>query len=63
MLDAQKLAVPGAAVELANDSTSVLRAGATNQAGLYRFDAVDPGDYKLTVRHAGFKVFTATNLP
>jgi Carboxypeptidase regulatory-like domain len=62
VLDAQKLAVPGAAVELANTSTNVLRATATNEAGLYRFDAVDPGDYIVRVRHAGFKVFTAANL-
>jgi len=62
VVDAQKLAVPNAAVELANTSTGVVRATTTNGVGMYRFDAVEPGDYQLSVRHTGFKVFTATSL-
>ena len=46
--DAQKAAVPGAKVELTGIATNVTRTTQTNESGLYRFDAVDPGPYKLT---------------
>jgi hypothetical protein len=39
-----------------------MRSTTTNEAGLYRFDAVDPGSYKVDVKHPGFKNFTATQL-
>ena len=42
VLDPQQLAVPGSAVELTNNSTNIVRATTTNEAGLYRFDAMDP---------------------
>jgi hypothetical protein len=62
VLDPQQLAVPGSAVELTNNSTNIVRATTTNEAGLYRFDAMDSGDYQLSVRRDGFKVFRATGL-
>jgi outer membrane receptor protein involved in Fe transport len=62
VLDPQQLAAPGSIVELTNTSTDIVRATTTNQAGLYRFDAVDPGDYQLSVRRDGFKAFRAAGL-
>src|SRR5262249_35663957 len=56
----QKLAVPGADVELTNLDTSVVRKTKTNAAGLYRFDAVDPGRYKVSVTQSSFKAFAAS---
>lgn len=60
--DPQRLVVPDAMVELTNLETNVVRTGATNEEGLYRFDAVDPGSYQVSVRHAGFKAFTVMGL-
>ena len=62
VLDPQQLGVPTAAVDLTSNETGVVRSSATNEVGLYRFDAVNPGDYELSVRRAGFKVFRATSL-
>src|SRR5215472_3917063 len=53
--DSSSATVPNAAVELRSSSTGVVRPTQTNGAGLYRFDAVDPGTYEVTVTAAGFK--------
>ena len=47
--------VPNAMVELKSGTTGTSRSSQTNSAGLYRFDAVDPGDYSVTVTASGFK--------
>jgi hypothetical protein len=60
--DSQNAAVPNAAVELTGLATNTTRTTQTNGAGLYRFDAVDPGAYKLTVKSTGFRTFAATPL-
>src|SRR5437879_3573365 len=52
--DPQKAGVPNAQVELIGLATNVSRSTRTNESGLYRFDAVDPGGYKLTVEAVGF---------
>ena len=49
--------VAGANVDLKNELTGVSRTTMTNEAGLYRFDAVDLGTYDLTVQVAGFGEF------
>src|SRR5712691_7884008 len=58
--DSSKAAVPSATVELTGLATNSTRTTETNGAGLYRFDAVDPGAYKLTVKLTGFRTFVAT---
>ncbi|MBV9679406.1 MAG: carboxypeptidase regulatory-like domain-containing protein, partial [Acidobacteriaceae bacterium] len=45
MVDSTKAAVVNAAVDLNNEETKVTRSTNTNEAGIYRFDAVDPGNY------------------
>ena len=62
VLDPQGLVVPAAAVELNNLNTNIVSKGATNDTGFYRFEAVEPGSYKLTVRHEGFKTYAITGL-
>ncbi len=57
VLDATKSAVLGAAVDLANEDTKVVRSTTTNESGAYRFDAVDPGRYTVKVTASGFKAF------
>ena len=48
-------AVPGARVELKAKQTGVVRTTTTNESGVYRFDAVDLGDYDLTFAAQGFR--------
>ena len=50
--------VPNAAVELKSVATNVTRAATTSAAGEYDFVAVQPGQYAVTARMTGFKVFT-----
>jgi hypothetical protein len=53
--DPQSAVVPGAKVELSNLQSGVKRSTVANEAGLYRFDAVDPGEYTIAVAASGFK--------
>ena len=57
--DSQKGVIPAATVDLTNLSTNVSRSTQTNEAGLYRFDAVDPGQYSLQVKSTGFRSYVA----
>src|SRR5260370_15357546 len=54
--------ISGASLALTNTATGVHRSGTSNEAGIYRFDAVDLGTYELKVTHPGFKAFLATGL-
>src|SRR6516225_9008015 len=47
--------VPGASVVVQNLGTGVKLSAETNQAGLYRFPAVMPGSYSITVNLKGFR--------
>ncbi len=47
--------VSGAEATLLNTETNVPRTTTANGSGLYRFDAVDPGNYQVTVTSAGFQ--------
>ena len=47
--------VPGASVALRNLQTGVKQSAETNHAGLYRFSALTPGSYSITVRSQGFR--------
>jgi hypothetical protein len=57
--DSQKAAIASASVELTSASTNVTRSTQTNESGLYRFDAVDPGKYTLQVKTTGFRTYIA----
>jgi outer membrane receptor protein involved in Fe transport len=54
--------VAGAGVVLTQSETRVRRSTTTNEAGIYRFDAVDLGLYELKVTQTGFNAFLATRL-
>ena len=53
--DASAAVVTTATVELKNVTTGVSRSATTNEAGIYRFDAVDPGSYELSIAKTGFR--------
>ena len=53
--DATQAVVPGATVTLANTATRFTRSAQTDQRGGYFFATVDPGNYTLNVRLAGFE--------
>src|SRR5947209_3167680 len=54
--------VTSASVALTHRETGVRRTTTTNEAGIYRFDAVDLGTYELRAAHPGFNAFVATDL-
>jgi len=54
--------VAGAAVELVDRSTNQTSAATTNEAGQFSFPSLQPGSYRLTVRHPGFRVQVVENV-
>jgi len=56
--DASGLAVKGAFVTLETSSSTTPRTALTDQAGLFRFVAVEPGNYKITISALGFEPWT-----
>jgi len=61
--DASGGAVAKAKVELINLGQNATRSTETNETGLYRFDAVDPGDYQIKVSMSGFGTFETSSFP
>jgi hypothetical protein len=59
VLDASGAVVPKARVSLTGIATGIRLSTDSNEAGLFRFDAVDLGGYDLTVTHTGFKSYLA----
>ena len=53
--DPSAATVANAKVELKNTDTSVVRSTDTNGSGIYRFDAIDPGTYQVSIAAPGFK--------
>jgi hypothetical protein len=55
--------VPSASVVLINTATQQKAQTLTNEAGTYAFAFVPPGEYTLTVDHAGFNRFVRDKIP
>ena len=55
--DASGAKVKDATVTLTNLGTKIVRSATTNDAGIYQFSAIEPGDYKIVVGAAGFKSY------
>ncbi|MGH9959548.1 MAG: carboxypeptidase regulatory-like domain-containing protein, partial [Pyrinomonadaceae bacterium] len=53
--DAQGNVVSGASVKLISVGTNATRNQATNENGVYNFDLIPPGEYRLEIEAAGFK--------
>ena len=55
-------AVAGATVTLINEQTQVaVQTVTSNDSGMYLFDLVQPGSYKVTVERQGFKRYESSN--
>jgi hypothetical protein len=61
--DSSDAVIVAALAELTNLDTGVLRTTTTNSAGIYRFDAVDLGKYKIKISKQGFKTFLPEPFP
>src|SRR6266545_3292737 len=62
IIDASGAVVAGARVVLTGAETGARRSTLSNEAGIYRFDAVDLGMYRLEVTHAGFRPFLSSGI-
>ena len=60
VLDPSGAVVAGANVTLTGVDTGVRLSAPSNEAGVYRLDAVDLGVYDLSIEHPGFKTYQAT---
>jgi hypothetical protein len=60
--DSSGLFIEGAIVTLETGSSTGQRTAVTDQAGSFRFTAVEPGNYKITITADGFAVWTAANV-
>jgi hypothetical protein len=59
--DAEGAEIPNAVVTLENTASKVERALTTGETGFFKFDAVEPGRFNLTVKSTGFSPW-ATDL-
>jgi outer membrane receptor protein involved in Fe transport len=62
LTDPQNARVAGADVKITNTETNVTRETTSTGEGTFRFDAVDPGTYTVTVNAVGFRGTTATDV-
>jgi carboxypeptidase family protein len=60
--DANQAAVAGATVSAQNTKTGVTTTTTTNEAGVYNFPSLQPGEYRLTVEKLGFKKGVLTDI-
>jgi hypothetical protein len=63
VMDSSGAIILGCTVQLTNRDTGVVRTTTTNNAGIYRFDAVDPGIYQIKMGKSGFKSFLYGQFP
>jgi hypothetical protein len=56
--DSSGSAVAGAIVTLETAASTSQRTAITDQAGAFRFSAVEPGNYKITIAASGFAAWT-----
>ena len=57
VLDSSGAAIKGANITLTGQQTGICLTTASNEVGVYRFDAVDLGVYDLQVVHPGFRTY------
>src|SRR5215510_10558456 len=60
--DPQGAVIQAATAELKNTQTNQIRTTTSNDAGIYRFDAVDLGKYDLKISAQGFKAYSARGI-
>src|SRR5579859_7674893 len=60
--DSSGAVIANATVTITQSATNLKRQTTTNEAGVYRFDAVDLGTYALSVSAAGFRTKETTGV-
>jgi hypothetical protein len=60
--DDQEKVIPGATITLVNSATSERREGVTGDDGVYRFQTLVPGNYRLEVDLTGFQRYVRIRL-
>jgi hypothetical protein len=61
--DSSGAAVAGATVTLTNEGTNISLKTQTSESGMYSFDLIQPGTYRITVEKASFKKFVSNGNP
>lgn len=62
VIDQSGAVLPGAQVALVNVNTGIVTNKTSDDAGLYVFDFVDPGTYRLTIQAPGFEKYVQENV-
>ena len=62
VLDPTGAVIAGAHITLTGVETGVRLSTASNDAGVYRFDAVDLGVYEIQIAHPGFRTFLGAGI-
>jgi hypothetical protein len=62
VIDPQGAVIPGANVTVANTDTNATTRSATNAAGYFEVNLLNPGNYSVTVESAGFRRLVRTGL-
>ena len=62
VVDGTGAIVPGATVTATHIATTTIRNGTSNEAGLFRLQALAPGEYSVVVELAGFKSVTVQQI-
>src|SRR5579871_3719037 len=62
VLDSSGAIVKSADITLTSQHTGTHLTTASNEAGVYRFDAVDPAFYDLEVAHPGFRTYVEVRI-
>ena len=60
--DASGAGIPGAKVTLRDTQRNTERTTTSTDAGVYRFDAVDPSSYRIEVKKEGFQSFVTSGI-
>src|SRR5688572_20174981 len=61
--DTSGASIPGVQVTLTNVDTNATRSAISNEAGLYAFPALPPGNYSVKAEKTGFKTVTRPSIP
>src|SRR5690242_4812774 len=62
VMDTTNGVMPGVQVTLTNKATSITRSTLTNEVGFYRFAGMEPAEYSLEFKIAGFETHRVESL-
>jgi Carboxypeptidase regulatory-like domain/TonB-dependent Receptor Plug Domain len=62
VIDSQGAAIPGATVSATEANTGTVRTGVSNEQGVFRMAALNPGRYTLSIELASFRTLTVGDI-